>query len=236
MNPANVKLLIFIGAVSAVRIPVPDQGVVDAPSIIASPEARMMIRTPPTLSLISRVCQDVQSADGLPALLSMIHIAGLVEVPEPGGAVPLFLGELVAALVLLPALVAAVLAVGVPVTHLVTAHTPPVITSPSSLARVIVMTVSARKLGHESSVTSVGLTLTGETLSSSQAFVMSPTVGALTARLREEVTPLVRLLALVGVIITLFKTVTNPGARIDLISAHPSPGGQMGGRGGSFAE
>ena len=97
MDPAHLHLLVLIGAVPAVRVAVPDQGGVDAPAIIASPEARLMVRTLPTLSLVPGVRQVVQSADCLSTLLINI-MTGPVELPEPGGAVPQHLGELVAAL------------------------------------------------------------------------------------------------------------------------------------------
>ena len=96
MDPAHLHLLVLIGSVSAVRDAVPDQAGVDAPAIIASPEARLMVRTLPTLSLVPGGRQVIQSADSLPAPLT--DQAGPVELPQPGGAVPQHLGELVAAL------------------------------------------------------------------------------------------------------------------------------------------
>lgn len=98
---------------------------------------------------------------------------------------------------LLQTLVAAVVTVVHPVTHVVTGHTPPIVTSPPSLARVLVTAVSARKLGHEAGVTNSSVPLIRETLSRSPALVMSPSSKARTARVREEITPLMGLLALV---------------------------------------
>ena len=98
MHPAHLHLLYLIGAVSAVREAVPDQSAVDAPTIIASPEARRMIRTPPTLCLVSGGREVLQSADGVPALHSWSDMAGSVEASEPGGAVPHLPRKLVAAL------------------------------------------------------------------------------------------------------------------------------------------
>ena len=194
MHPAQLQLLVLIGAISAVRIPVPDQRAVNAPAIIASPEAGRMIRTLPTPSLVCRTRQMLQSADLLPALLSLTRP---VEVAEPGGAVTPLPREHVAALVLLLTLVTAVLTVLCPITHLVTLNTSAIITSPASPARVLVTTVSAGELGHETGVTDICLTLSGETLSSPPTLVMSPASEARTARVWEEVTSLMRLPTLV---------------------------------------
>ena len=103
MDPAQLNLLVLIRAISAVRIPIPDQRAVNTPSIITSPEAGRMIRTLTTLSLLSRVRQMIQSTDLL------VYLTGPVEIAKPGGAVPPLLREHITALVLLMTLVTAIL-------------------------------------------------------------------------------------------------------------------------------
>ena len=132
-------------------------------------------------------------------------------------------------LMLLVTLVTGVLAVLHPVTHLVTCHAPTIVTSPASLG--LVTTVPAGKLGHEAGVTHICVTLVRETLARSPTLVMSPSSEARTAGVGEEVTSLIGLLALVRVVITLVKSVTNPGAGVCLIPAGPASGSQMRGRG-----
>ena len=132
-------------------------------------------------------------------------------------------------LMLLVTLVTGVLAVLHPVTHLVTGHAPTIVTPPASLA--LVTAVSAGKLGHEAGVTHICVTLVRETLARSPTLVMSPSSEARTARVGEEVTSLIGLLALVRVVITLVESVTNPGAGVCLISAGPATWSQMRARG-----
>ena len=109
-------------------------------------------------------------------------------------------------------------------------HTAAVITAPASASRVIVTTLPDRALGHEVSLAELSLAPLREALARPPTPEVPPTSKTVTTGAREEVAALVRLPALVRVVITLLVSVTDPGAGVCLLPAHPAPGAEVRGR------
>ena len=210
MSPAQDGLGHLVRPVLAVLPAIPEVLLVDAPAVVTPPLVRLF--TPPTLLNTARVSQLRQRAErqqGDP-LTPRLHQAGLVGETKPGGAVTRDLGVTVATLALLPALVTPVLALSLPVTHLTPGETPPVTAPPARALPSLPLTAPGGGRGGVHLVTVLGLLAGLETFSSPRTLeVLLPELTE-TAGLWEEITALAWLLALVPVVVTLRKVVTNP--------------------------
>ena len=125
MVPAHRYLSHFVRPVVTVQSAVPHSGLIDAPAVVAPPQAGRL--TAPTLLQVSSLRPGGLRAEReqrSPAC--SLQLTRLVQLPVPGDAVTRGLREAVAALVVAPGLVTPVQAVREAVTDLAGWNAPPV--------------------------------------------------------------------------------------------------------------